>query len=203
MNMPYAVVIFSLSLAITTATSVSTNYTNITEYPAQTTIHEPKPIVLGVAESQTLQVNNPEFTPVKTLSEEELQTRAIQNTLQKYKSPMQDSAPKYVEVAAKYNIDWTLLPAISGVESTFGKFVPQNSYNPFGWGNGQIKFESWEDAIEKVGNGLNRIYYQRGYTTPELIQPIYAPPSKTWAQKVNYFSSKFEEAYQTEKAGQQ
>ena len=108
---------------------------------------------------------------------------------------MTSSADTFIAVSKEYNIDWRLLPSIAGVESTFGKFLPSNSYNPFGWANGKKTFESWDQAIKTVGEGINRINLSRGLNTPQLMQPIYAPPSSTWANKINHFYSKLDIEY--------
>lgn len=112
--------------------------------------------------------------------------------LQKYNSPLTIYAQTFVETADKYQIDWKLVPAITGVESTFGKHIPYNSYNAYGWANGKYSFNSWEESIEKVTKTLKEKYYNRGLDNPYKIGPVYAPPSKTWAGKVNRFMKEIE-----------
>lgn len=109
-----------------------------------------------------------------------------------YKSPLAEYAGVFVEMADKYNIDWKLLPAISGVESTFARHYINGTYNAYGWGGGKIQFESWEDSIEKVSKALSEKYYSRGLDTPAKIAPVYCPPSKVWAGNVNFFMEKLE-----------
>ena len=72
---------------------------------------------------------------------------SLKNYLKKHNSPLTSSANYFVLYADKYNLDWRFVPAISGVESTFGKRIPINSYNAYGWANGAYYFESWEDSI--------------------------------------------------------
>jgi hypothetical protein len=112
--------------------------------------------------------------------------------LEDYKSPLTDYSEDFIKMADKYNIDWKLLVSISGVESTFGKNYILGTYNAYGWGGGKIYFESWEDSIEKVSKALSEKYYNRGLNTPYKIAPVYCPPSKVWAGKVNYFMEKLE-----------
>ena len=112
-------------------------------------------------------------------------------------SPLTDNAQTFVATAEKYGIDYKLLPAISCMESTCGKFIPSESYNPFGWGvygNQYISFTSFDEAIEKVGEGLNKGYFSKGLDTIPEIAPVYTPPnSYHWASGVNYFIYKMEE----------
>jgi len=112
--------------------------------------------------------------------------------LESYGSPLADYAQDFVAAADKNEIDWKLVPAITGVESTFGKQIPYQSYNAYGWCNGDYRFESWEQSIEYVSKYLKEKYYDRGLDKPEKIAPIYAPPSSTWAGKVIYFMQKIE-----------
>lgn len=126
---------------------------------------------------------NYEITAKKVNREE-----ALAAFLTKYNSPLTPSAKTFVEVADKYSIDYRILPAISCIESGCGKHLIQGTYNPFGWGKGTIKFESYDHAIIRVGQGLDEIYLRRGLTTVEKIAPVYNPPSPdSWTSKVNYF----------------
>lgn len=107
-------------------------------------------------------------------------------------SPLSSYAPDFVKTADKYKIDWQLVPAITGVESSFGLFIPPNSYNAYGWNNGNYYFQNWRESIEVVSKTLRENYYDRGAKTVEQIAPIYAPPSKNWAGKVRYFMNRIE-----------
>lgn len=119
-----------------------------------------------------------------------LKRSVIQEILTSYNSPLVEETNTFIEVCTKYNIDCYLLPSITGVESTFGKFILPGSHNPFGWGGGLIVFDSWEQAIDAVGRGLSENYYAKGANTIESIGPIYAA-SPTWAQKIRYFHNRF------------
>ncbi len=111
-----------------------------------------------------------------------------------HNSPLSQFADCFVEAADKYGLDWKLLAAISGIESTFGKRIPANSFNAYGWGNGQIHFESWQQSIDHVSRILAEKYVAKGLDTPDKMAPIYAPPSDSWAGKVNYFMEKIDQA---------
>jgi hypothetical protein len=132
-------------------------------------------------------------TKQKTIDPRVIQLEAFLRT---YNSPMANDAAAFVEQADKYNLDWKLIPAIAGLESTFGKFVPQNSYNPFGWGipsgaNSGIAFTSWEHAIATVSEGIRNRYMNRGLTTIEKIGNVYAA-SPTWSTRVRYFMNEID-----------
>ncbi|MCJ7793143.1 MAG: glucosaminidase domain-containing protein [Candidatus Marinimicrobia bacterium] len=116
----------------------------------------------------------------------------LEKFLESYDSPLAEYAQVFVESADKYGLDWKLVPAITGVESTFGKQIPAGSYNAYGWANGAYAFKSWEESIEVVSKALKEKYVDQGLDTPFKIGPVYAPPSKTWANKVVSFMNKLE-----------
>lgn len=117
---------------------------------------------------------------------------ALENFLNSHNSPLAKHADKFIEVADTYGLDWRLIPAISGVESTFGKNIPKNSYNAYGWANGKYSFTSWEESIETVGKTLKEKYIDRGALSINRIARRYAPPSSSWAWKVKFFMTKIE-----------
>ena len=121
-------------------------------------------------------------------------TKAVQNVFKKYNSPLSDQAHFYVKYADEFGLDWRLLPAISGLESTFGKFLMPGSYNAYGWGGGHIYFESWEDGIKVINKALRENYINRGATDVWSIGRIYAE-SPTWSIRVNSFMQEINEEY--------
>lgn len=118
--------------------------------------------------------------------------RILRTYLIKHNSPLAEHAEDFVAIADKYNIDWRLVAAISGVESTFGKRIPYHSYNAYGWANGAYTFKSWQDSIEIVSKTLREKYIDRGAPSISQIARRYAPPSSTWAGKVKFFMKKIE-----------
>lgn len=116
----------------------------------------------------------------------------LQGYLAEHRSPLEPHAADMVAAADLYNLDWKLLPAITGVESTFGKHIPFNSFNAYGWNNGNFRFESWEQSINHVSRALKEKYVDRGLDTPWKIGRVYAPPSSTWASKVSFFMDQIE-----------
>ncbi|MDO8498378.1 MAG: hypothetical protein Q7S44_01155 [bacterium] len=119
----------------------------------------------------------------------------LQAYLTKYNSPLQYHAQDFIDAANTYNLDWRLVAAISGVESTFGKFVPggsgtpYSSYNGWGWGvygTQAIYFKSWREGIFTVSAGLRINYLNKGLTDPLAMNRVYAA-SPAWGGHVNYF----------------
>lgn len=105
-------------------------------------------------------------------------------------SPLANSADLFVQRADKYNIDWRLLASISGVESTFGQQIPNNSFNAWGWGiygDNRIYFSSWDNGIQTISEGIREQYMdQWGAQNVYQLGKLYAA-SPTWAQRVDYF----------------
>ena len=112
----------------------------------------------------------------------------VEKYLKENNSPMAGSAATFITAAKKYNLDWKLLPAIAFTESTLGKKTPFGTYNAFGWGiidnsNKGADFNSWDDAILAVAQGLREDYYDQGLTTLEEINNRYAG-DENWDKKV-------------------
>jgi hypothetical protein len=123
-------------------------------------------------------------------------TYIVRTFLQAYDSPMSEAADSFVLFADKYSLDWKLVLAIAGTESTFGKHIPAGSYNAWGWGvfTGKqygIGFSSWENGIEEVSRGLKENYIDKGAVTLDQIGDIYAA-SSAWASHVRFFIDKIE-----------
>ena len=120
----------------------------------------------------------------------------LRNFLIQYDSPLSGEAESFIKNADKYNLDWRLVASIAGLESTFGKHIPYNSYNGWGWGvygDNVIRFNSWSEGIETISQGLRERYLKdKLESDPYFIGPTYAA-SPTWAQRVSYFMEKMEE----------
>lgn len=136
-------------------------------------------------------------------------TEILQAYLSQFNSPLKGQAGDFVEASQTYNLDWRLVAAIAGVESTFGKFIPGGpdpkftSYNAWGWGvygTQAIYFKSWREGIFTVSEGLRKNYLDKGLTDPYAINRIYAV-SPTWGSKVSFFledMEKFADNYNKE-----
>ncbi len=108
--------------------------------------------------------------------------------LAQYGSPLQYHAQDFIDASDEYGVDWKLVPAIAGTESTFGKFIP-GGYNAWGWGvygTQAIYFDSWRDAIFTVTKGLKEGYINKGLTNPYTMNRVYAA-SPAWGRHVAYF----------------
>lgn len=132
------------------------------------------------------------------------QAQILAAYLAKYNSPLEYHAQDFIDAAKLYNLDWKLVAAISGVESTFGKQIP-GGYNGWGWGvygTQAIYFDSWTKAIYTISKGLRENYIDKGYTEPFAMNRIYAA-SPFWGSKVTYFMQdldKFASEFVTEDA---
>jgi len=114
----------------------------------------------------------------------------IRKVLAQYNSPMVDSVDAFIEACEQYDFDCYFLPAVAGVESTYGKQIYPNSQNAFGWGRGLIMFDTWDEGILTVGSKLQTNYIDRGAVTIEQIGSIYCE-GDTWAGKVNTIMGRF------------
>lgn len=128
--------------------------------------------------------------------ERDERTIKLEAYLRNVKSPMLGAANAFVKYADKYNLDWKLVAAIAGLESSFGKRIPYNSYNAWGWAvyTGKsygAEFDSWEHGIATVSEGLRKNYYNDGLTTLEAIGRRYAA-SPTWAVRVSQIMTRLE-----------
>lgn len=86
---------------------------------------------------------------------------AMRVVLEKYNSPMVGYEAELIQIAEKYGLDWTLMAAIAGTESSFGKRMPANCINPYGWGiygSNKLCFKSFPEAAEAVAKGLSTRY---------------------------------------------
>jgi len=119
-----------------------------------------------------------------------VKNETVRRVLQKNNSPLTGETSGFMSACLAQNIDCYLLPSISGLESSYGKFTHPDSYNPFGWGGGYILFDSWSEGFHAVAKGLNENYFGRGADSIETIGPIYAA-SPTWSVRVASIHSEF------------
>ena len=118
--------------------------------------------------------------------------KRLKKYLQSHNSPLAPYSKFIIETADQYSLDWKLVPAISGLESSFGKHIPVNSFNAYGWNGGRYYFEDWQDGIATVSKALKENYLDKwDAKTVEQIGPIYAE-SPTWSQRVAYFMNEID-----------
>ncbi len=112
----------------------------------------------------------------------------IDNFLNRYKSPFKGLGQFITDTADKYQIPYSMIPAISQCESNVGKVIPPDSFNAWGYGiygDTVLRFNNWFEAIDRVSRGLREDYYSQGLDTPQKIMTKYTPSSNgSWAQCV-------------------
>jgi hypothetical protein len=127
---------------------------------------------------------------------EDARPEILRQYLIKQHSPMAPYSEELFAAGEKYGLDYRLMAAIAMCESNLCKKAPDNSYNCWGFENGETQFRSWEHAFERVAKTLKEGYIDQGLDTPEEIMPKYAPPSVAkggpWAKCVNQFLKELE-----------
>ena len=107
--------------------------------------------------------------------------KILEDFFRGYKSELANFANQFVEVADQYQLDYKLMPAIAMQESNGGRRMPKDSYNPFGfgiYGSKILHFDSFDEAIETVGQTLRENYLDQGLETPYEIMTRYTPQSE-------------------------
>lgn len=115
----------------------------------------------------------------------------LKGYLQTKNPQLAGSAAHFVAEADRLDIDWRLVAAISGLESSFCLHIPARSYNCWGWGipkadTVNIGFSGFNDGITRVSEGLRYKYIDRGLESIEEIGRVYAA-SPTWSSRVRFF----------------
>lgn len=123
--------------------------------------------------------------------------KTLQEFLRSHDSPITQESAYMVSEADRLDLDWRLVTAIAGVESTFGKRIPKDSFNAWGWGiptgaDAGATFDNWKEAITTVSEGLRYRYIDLGAQSVEEIGRIYAA-SPRWAGNVRFFMNRIEE----------
>jgi len=125
----------------------------------------------------------------------------LRKFLESYHSPLTKYSDFILEVSEKYQLDWRLLTAISGAESTFAQKIIEGCNNAWGWGihsRGTLCFDSWEEGIRTVAKGLREKFLNDGLNTVDEIMARYAPLSLdnggSWGYAVRYFMGQLETA---------
>ncbi len=149
--------------------------------------------ISAITDTTTFSANKVEVgSPVITTQEDQIlkkKAEAIDALLASYDSPLEGYGEKFVVEAEKNDIDWRLLPAIAGVESTFGRHACKKATNSFlGYGSCKINFKSADDAIEKVSASLggNNENTARHYDDKNTVQKLkkYNSVIPTYSSKV-------------------
>ncbi|SRR5258708_4218752 len=148
------------------------------------------------AEESSAKILSPLKT--KTLVQRGLDNRVkiLQAYLEGQNSPLADNAEAFVKAADDNKIDWKLVAAISGVESTFGQEVPNGCNNAWGYGiygDNMRCFKNYNEAIATISTSLRNDYMNK-WNANDIwsIGRIYAA-SPAWASRVNYFVGKIDD----------
>jgi hypothetical protein len=88
----------------------------------------------------------------------------------------------FLHAADRYELDWRLLPSISFVESTGGKWARDN--NLFGWNNGRAAFPTMAAGIYTVGYSLANSELYRDKNLDQILATY--NPRDEYAQKVKW-----------------
>jgi hypothetical protein len=111
-------------------------------------------------------------------------------------SPLEPYSSFIVETADRYELDYRLTTSIAQQESNLCKIIPPGSHNCWGWGihsAGSLGFDSFEEGIETVSEGLREEYLNKGFGSVEEIMSKYTPLSNgSWAAGVTKFMSELE-----------
>ena len=105
---------------------------------------------------------------------------ALRRFFAKSDCPAQNYTSAFLEAADRNALDWRLLPSISYVESTGGKFASNN--NLFGWNSGRAQFRTPTESIQTVGYQLTHSDLYRDKDLDELLATY--NPNADYAQKV-------------------
>lgn len=107
----------------------------------------------------------------------------LEKFLAEKNSPLADYSSQIIKVSDDLNVDWSLFPAIAGVESGYCAAYIKSTNNCVGWGGGYIKFSSINEQIETVLASLKENYIDRGLDNVDLIGTKYAA-DPAWSAKV-------------------
>lgn len=121
----------------------------------------------------------------------------LRNFFRTHNSPLYEVADIVVRESDANGLDYRLLPAIAMQESNLALKMPENSFNPFGWGitgSKVTRFASFEEAVITVARGIKEQYVEkRGLKTASEIMSVYTPASDgSWAYAVNHFMRSLE-----------
>lgn len=115
--------------------------------------------------------------------------------LEKYNSPMVGYEDKLISIAENAGLDWTLMAAIAGTESSFGKRMPYQCINPYGWGiygDNKLCFESFEKAASAVAEGLSKKYNTASIET--IARTYNKVSTEGWISHTKFFMNKIKSA---------
>lgn len=113
-------------------------------------------------------------------------------------SPLAGEGAAFYQAGGRAGVDPAFLVAISGAESSFGRYIffagsQTADYNAFNWFFATTRvgsaFTSWDQAIATVATGLSGpLYYGAGRYSVDTIAPIYCPQgTQAWINNVTAY----------------
>ncbi len=130
---------------------------------------------------ESVEITSAITLPAITTQEESIRqerAKAIDTFLEARKSPLAGYGRKFVDEAEANGIDYRLLVAISGRETTFGRNMCKNKYAPnnaWGWHSCKSGFKSIDEGIEVIsrklgGNDANLKHYKSDMTSDQILK---------------------------------
>jgi hypothetical protein len=106
----------------------------------------------------------------------------LKQFLGKMDCPLNEYAADLIEAADSNALDWRLLPSISVIESSGGKYYMNN--NVFGWKSCKERFPSVRDGIQYVAFRLANSDLYREKSLEEVLKTY--NPRRRYSTKVKY-----------------
>ena len=92
----------------------------------------------------------------------------LKQFLEENGAPVARHAEVFLKAADDNDLDWRLLPSLSIIESSGGRFCRNN--NIFGWGNGQEVFPSVRAGIHQVADRLANSKLYKDKTLEQILR---------------------------------
>ena len=109
---------------------------------------------------------------------------ALVKFFKRYSSPLGKYAGDFLSAADKHHLDWRLLPSISMVESSGGKYYSYG--NVFGWNSGRARFRSISAGIHHVASQFANSPIYSGRDTLGILRQ-YNPARTVYPKTVMRF----------------
>lgn len=109
-------------------------------------------------------------------------TIRLKKFLTKLHCPVAYLSEEFVRAADDNHLDWRLLPSIAIIESGGGKAYIREKNNIFGWGGGEIYFDSLQAGLQTVAYELGRGPLYRRHNSLGKLH-LYNP-DENYAQQV-------------------
>jgi len=139
----------------------------LSTWALETMISKPRVDVAGVFNS------HPKTDP---------RTIRLKKFLTKLHCPVAYLSEEFVRAADDNHLDWRLLPSIAIIESGGGKAYIREKNNIFGWGGGEIYFNSVRSGLQTVAHELGRGPLYRRHNSLGKLH-LYNP-DENYAQQV-------------------